>query len=160
MSDQAPSLADEAPVVAGGEPVVDAGEPGGSDLDAMAAELTAEVARGRSAGTYPASLIARLETPFHPDEGAEPPEASVRVESARPLHSTRPVVGGVTVFCKRVVRRLLSWYVAPIAQDQTRFNLAILREVRDLEERVARIEGSKAAAGPEPDTEAPQQEGS
>jgi hypothetical protein len=66
----------------------------------------------------------------------------------------------VTVFCKRVVRRLLSWYVAPIAQDQTRFNLAILREVRDLEERVARIEGSKAAAGPEPDTEAPQQGGS
>jgi hypothetical protein len=160
MSDQAPSRADAASMVASGEPVVDAQKPDGADLDAVVAELTAEVTRGRSAGTYPASLVARLETPFHPDEGAEPAEAHVRVESARPLRSTRPVVGGVTVFSKRVVRRLLSWYVAPIAQDQTRFNLAILREVRDLQEQVARLEGSRAAAEPAQGNEAPEQGGS
>jgi len=57
-------------------------------------------------------------------------------------------VGGVIVFGKRVVRRLLAWYVAAIAQDQTRFNLAILRELRALEQRVARLE-ERAASSPE-----------
>ncbi len=118
MSDQAPFLADGAPMVASGEPAVDAGEPAGTDLDAVVAALTGEVARNRAAGTYPPSLLEKLGTPFHPDEGLEPPEAHVVVESARPLRSPRPVVGGVTVFFKRVQRRLLSWYVAPIAQDQ------------------------------------------
>ena len=115
----------------------------------MVGEVTEEVERGRREGSYPAPLLAALEVPFHPDEGLEPPEASAVVQSARPLRSTRPVVGELTVFGKRVVRRLLSWYVAPIARDQTRFNLAILRELRALEERVTRIEGSSAPSAPE-----------
>ncbi len=159
MSDQAPFLADGAPMVASGEPAVDAGEPAGTDLDAVVAALTGEVARNRAAGTYPPSLLEKLGTPFHPDEGLEPPEAHVVVESARPLRSPRPVVGGVTVFFKRVQRRLLSWYVAPIAQDQTRFNLAILRELRALEQRLARLEGSPVAPADEPDTETRRQGG-
>jgi hypothetical protein len=130
------------------------------DVQAVVAELQDEVARNRTAGAYPASLIEKLDSPFHPDEGLEPPEAHVVVESARPLRSTRPVVGAVTVFCKRVQRRLLSWYVAPIAQDQNRFNLAILRELRAIEQRVARLEGSPAAPPDEPDTESPRQGGS
>ncbi|MGD1034392.1 MAG: hypothetical protein ABR977_08160 [Candidatus Dormibacteria bacterium] len=119
------------------------------DVERMVGEVTEEVERGRREGSYPAPLLAALEVPFHPDEGLEPPEASAVVQSARPLRSTRPVVGELTVFGKRVVRRLLSWYVAPIARDQTRFNLAILRELRALEERVTRIEGSSAPSAPE-----------
>jgi hypothetical protein len=130
------------------------------DVEAIVAELQGEVARKRATGAYPASVIALLETPFHPDEDAGPPEVFVQVESARPLRSTRPVVGGATVLCKRVVRRLLSWYIAPIARDQTRFNLAILRELRALEERVARLESPSASAVPDPDTEALHKEGS
>jgi hypothetical protein len=130
------------------------------DVQAVVAALQDEVARNRTAGAYPASLIEKLDSPFHPDEGLEPPEAHVVVESARPLRSTRPVVGAVTVFCKRVQRRLLSWYVAPIAQDQNRFNLAILRELRAIEQRVARLEGSPAPPPDEPDTESPRQGGS
>jgi len=113
---------------------------GQPDVEGIVAELRAEVERKRAAGDYPAALLERLHTEFHPDEGLEPPEVRVLVESARPLRSTRPVVGGAIVFGKRVVRRLLAWYVAPIAQDQTRFNLAILRELRALERRVARLE--------------------
>ncbi|MGA9114013.1 MAG: hypothetical protein WB802_09490 [Candidatus Dormiibacterota bacterium] len=133
--------------------------PPAPDVEGMVGEVTAEVENGRRLGTYPAPLIAALEVPFHPDEGLEPPEASAVVESARPLRSTRPVVGGVTVFCKRAVRRMLSWYVAPIARDQTRFNLAILRELRALEERVARLEGSSAASAPEEKPESPRPPG-
>jgi hypothetical protein len=135
-------MSDEALPHPDGASLAESAEPPAPDVEAIVAELQAEVERTRAAGTYPASLLERLHTEFHPDEGLEPPEVRVLVESARPLRSTRPVVGGAIVFGKRVVRRLLAWYVAPIAQDQTRFNLAILRELRALEQRVARLEGS------------------
>jgi hypothetical protein len=112
----------------------------GPDAAAVVAELRAEVARKRAAGEYPEALLERLRAEFRPDETLDPPETLVLVESSRPLRSTRPVLGGAIVFGKRAVRRLLAWYVAPIAQDQTRFNVAVLRELRRLEDRVARLE--------------------
>jgi hypothetical protein len=151
MSDQARSGPDRAALPGG----VGAAGP---DVAAIITGLRTEVERGRATGAYPASLLARLETEFHPDEGLEPPEASVLVESARPLRSGVPLFGGVVIFSKRVVRRLLSWYVAPIARDQTRFNLAILRELRALEDRVARLEGP-AASGPDQPEAAPPRRG-
>jgi len=168
MSDQACPGSDPQPPVEGAgattgggaaAPARDVDAAPGPDVERMVGEVTAAVESGRRAGAYPASLIAALDIPFHPDEGLEPPEASAVVESARPLRSTRPVVGGVTVFCKRAVRRMLSWYVAPIARDQTRFNLAILRELRALEERVARLEGSAASAPEETEPESPRPPG-
>jgi hypothetical protein len=120
-------------------------------VEAIVAELRADVQRKRAAGAYPADLLERLRTEFHPDEGLEPPEVSVLIQSSRWLRSDRPVVGGTIVFGKRVIRRLLAWYVAPIAVDQTRFNLAILRELRDLEERVARFEGLAASTPDRPE---------
>jgi hypothetical protein len=110
------------------------------DVEAIVAELQADVLRKRAAGAYPAGLLERLHTAFHPDEGLEPPEVSVLIESARPLQSDHAVIGPVIVFGKRVMRRLLAWYVAPIAKDQTRFNLAILRELRALEQKVAALD--------------------
>ncbi|MGA8016323.1 MAG: hypothetical protein WCB85_10445 [Candidatus Dormiibacterota bacterium] len=120
-----------------GAPASTDGEP---DLEAIVAEIQDDVERKRASEAYPASLLERLGAEFHPDEGLEPPETAVLIESARPIRSTQPVVGGAVVFAKRALRRLISWYVAPIARDQTRFNLAILRELRSLERRVARLE--------------------
>lgn len=131
-----------------GAPLAEGEAPPVPDVEAIVAGLRAEVERKRAAGAYPADLLERLHTEFHPDEGLDPPEVSVLIESSRWLRSDRPVVGGAIVFGKRVIRRLLAWYVAPIALDQTRFNLAILRELRDLEERVAQFEGLGA---PTPD---------
>lgn len=110
------------------------------DVAAIVAELRAEVQRKRDTGELPAALLARLRTEFRPGSEWEPPEAVMLIESARPLRSNRPGVGPAIVFAKRAVRRLLAWYVAPIAQEQTRFNQAILRELRALELRVARLE--------------------
>ena len=124
------------------------------DVGAIVAEVQREVERRRAAGAYPTSLLARLDTVFRPDEGSEPPEASVLIESARPLRSTWPLVGGAIVFGERVVRRLLAWYVAPIAADQTRFNVAILRELRAVERRLARVETPWGHGPGEPDAEA------
>lgn len=108
------------------------------DTAAVVAEIREEVERQRAAGTYPAALMDRLSTEFRPDESSEPPEALLQIASSRSLRSTRPVVGGAIVAGKKVVRRLLAWYVAPIAADQTRFNIAILRDMRALERRLER----------------------
>lgn len=122
------------------------------DVAALVAEIEAEVARRRAAGDYPAELMDQLRSEFRVFPDDEPPEALAVVESSRPLYSDRPGVGVAIVFVKRAMRRLLSWYVSPIAEDQTRFNLSLLRDVRAIERRLARVEtpwaGGPASAGP------------
>jgi predicted SAM-dependent methyltransferase len=110
------------------------------DPGAIVAEIEAEVRRKRAAGEYPEALLARLRSEFRPDDALEPPEVLALLEPARPLRSERPLAGRGIVFGKRVIRRFISWYVAPIAQDQTRFNVAVVRELRALERRLARLE--------------------
>jgi len=62
--------------------------------------------------------------------------ADIQVEL--PSGSARPVVGPAIRFAKRVVRRGLRWYMAPIALQQTRFNHSLL----DLVERL-RLENER-----------------
>ncbi|HEX3604887.1 MAG TPA: hypothetical protein VH134_03110 [Candidatus Dormibacteraeota bacterium] len=119
------------------------------DVGALVAEVEAEVARRRAAGDYPEELLTRLRTEFAVEEESEPPEALAIVESSRPLRSTRPVVGPAVVFGKRALRRLLSWYVHPAVHDQNRFNLALLRELRDLQARLERLERQAEGDGDE-----------
>ncbi|MEA2616454.1 MAG: hypothetical protein QOE72_2237 [Chloroflexota bacterium] len=119
------------------------------DVAALVAEVEAEVARRRAAGDYPEELLLRLRAGFAVEEESEPPEALAIVESSRPLRSTRPVVGPAVVFGKRVLRRLLSWYVHPAVHDQNRFNLALLRDLRALEARLERLERQAGRDGDE-----------
>jgi hypothetical protein len=119
------------------------------DVAALVAEVEAEVARRRAAGEYPEELLLRLRAGFAVEEESEPPEALAIVESSRPLRSTRPVVGPAVVFGKRVLRRLLSWYVHPAVHDQNRFNLALLRDLRALEARLERLERQAGRDGDE-----------
>ena len=65
--------------------------------------------------------------------------ADVQVEL--PSGSDRPVVGPVIRFGKRLVRRGLRWYVAPIMEQQSRFNHSLL----DLIERL-RLENERLRA--------------
>ena len=48
--------------------------------------------------------------------------------------------GGIATPVKAVLRKLMRWYVEPLAYDQRSFNAAALRLIDDLEERVARLE--------------------
>ncbi len=90
-----------------------------------------------------------------------------------PVTAQREVGGGVKGFAKRILRRLMRWYVEPLAADQRVFNDAVLklldalsqradesgaardqleRLVAELEERLARTErrgrGESGAGGP------------
>lgn len=45
------------------------------------------------------------------------------VSAWRELHSHRPVLGGIILFVKKVIRKLTKFYVEPITQDQSEWNL-------------------------------------
>ena len=56
--------------------------------------------------------------------GTVRPKADISIEF--PSGSARPVVGPAILFGKRVVRRGLRWYLAPIIEEQSRFNHSVL----------------------------------
>src|SRR3954466_7528229 len=76
--------------------------------------------------------------------GDEPARTRVRLsvrdqaERLWPVSAERPLVGkGGPV--KAVLRRLMRWYVEPLAADQRAFNDAALKLIDDLSERVDRL---------------------
>jgi hypothetical protein len=62
------------------------------------------------------------------------------VSADRSLRLRPGVRGGVSTPAKVVLRKLMRWYVEPVAYDQRSFNAAALRLIDDLEERVAQLE--------------------
>ncbi len=111
------------------------------DTEALVAGARAEVARRMGARDYPDALLKRLESEFviPPRDFGSAPEALAHVPSGRALHSDSRW-GAITIAAKRVVRRMLAWYIHPITVDQSRFNAAIVAELRRLEDRVRTLE--------------------
>jgi hypothetical protein len=54
--------------------------------------------------------------------------------------------GAVGIPVKWVLRKLMRWYVEPLAYDQRSFNAALLRLIDDHEERIRALEGELADA--------------
>jgi hypothetical protein len=110
------------------------------DVDALVEDIRATVAAKRAAGEYPQALLDDLERDFDVAAVSDPPEMLSLIQTARPLQG-----GRVVRTAKKVTRRLLAWYVRPTADDQTRFNDAITRELRSLERRVEAMESNYQA---------------
>jgi len=94
----------------------------------------------------------RSSAPASPDTGAvdswrlarDEAERTWPVTAERP-YATRPGRGGrlrglLLSPVKRVLGRLMRWYVEPLAADQKAFNAAALRLLDDLDDRLARAE--------------------
>jgi hypothetical protein len=62
------------------------------------------------------------------------------VSADRNLRLRPGVRGGVGTPLKSVLRKLMRWYVEPLAYDQRSFNAAVLRLVDDLDTRIAQLE--------------------
>ena len=62
------------------------------------------------------------------------------VSADRSLRLRPGVRGGIGTPVKAVLRKLMRWYVEPLAYDQRSFNAAALRLIDDLEARVAELE--------------------
>jgi hypothetical protein len=128
------------------------------EIEAIFARLKEEV-RGRSA---PADGEARSDRPL---------ESRPRAERAWAITTERPferrpgrrglVQAWLVVPVKRAARKLMRWYVEPVAADQRSYNLAMLNlvdelaaryeaDVQRLEHRLAALEERLARIGDDP----------
>ncbi len=108
------------------------GEP---DVAALFAQLRDEVRRSGAA-------------PGVSGEGGDEERLAARGDAERlwPVSADRPLQlrpglsGKLANPVKAVLRRLMRWYVEPLAYDQRSFNASALRLIDDLEGRVAALE--------------------
>jgi hypothetical protein len=104
------------------------------DVDALFEQLKAEVRRsgsdpGAVAGNEGDRRVARAEA-----------ERLWPVSADRSLRLRPGVRGGLGTPVKAVLRKLMRWYVEPLAYDQRSFNAAALRLLDDLQQQVDRLE--------------------
>jgi 2-polyprenyl-3-methyl-5-hydroxy-6-metoxy-1,4-benzoquinol methylase len=125
------------------------------DVAALFERLSEELRRGAGAGASPAAEF-----------------ASTRALAERfwPVTAEREAGGGIKGIAKRFLRKLMRWYVEPLAADQRVFNDSVLklvdalseradasaagreqaeRLVRELEERLTRLERRGPAGAPQ-----------
>ncbi|MDQ3378827.1 MAG: hypothetical protein M3546_00675 [Actinomycetota bacterium] len=108
---------------------------GGSvDVDELFQRLREEV---RRSGSDPGGG-----TPSEGDRQAVRAEAERLwpVSADRSLRLRPGVRGGVGTPVKGVLRKLMRWYVEPLAYDQRSFNAATLRLIDDLQQQVERLQ--------------------
>jgi hypothetical protein len=103
------------------------------DVDELFERLRDEVRRsgsdpGAAAGSEGERRAARAEA-----------ERLWPVSADRSLRLRPGIRGGLASPLKAVLRKLMRWYVEPLAYDQRSFNAAALRLIDDLQEQVDRL---------------------
>ena len=107
------------------------------DVDALFASLRDEI---RRSGADPGGAR----------EGDDRHAARAEAERLWPVSADRTLRlrpglrGGLGTPAKGVLKKLMRWYVEPLAYDQRSFNAAALRLIDDLEARVKRLESDLA----------------
>ena len=109
------------------------------DVEELFRALREEVRRsgadpGASAGGEDDRRVARAEA-----------ERLWPVSADRSLRLRPGVRGGVGTPVKAMLRKLMRWYVEPLAYDQRSFNAAALRLIDDLQEQVDRLQSELEA---------------
>jgi hypothetical protein len=109
------------------------------DVEELYRHLREEVRRsgsdpGAAAGNDDERRVARAEA-----------ERLWPVSADRSLRLRPGVRGGLGTPVKAVLRKLMRWYVEPLAYDQRSFNAAALRLIDDLQEQVNRLEAELEA---------------
>ena len=115
--------ADSAGISPGGETVSPV------DVEALLERLRVEV---RRSGADPGGAVGTSDRRALRDEA----ERLWPVSADRSLRLRPGVRGGLLTPVKAVLRKLMRWYVEPLAYDQRSFNAAALRLIDDLQEQV------------------------
>jgi hypothetical protein len=110
------------------------------DLEELFRALREEVRRsgadpGSGAGDEDERRVARAEA-----------ERLWPVSADRSLRLRPGVRGGLGTPVKAVLRKLMRWYVEPLAYDQRSFNAATLRLIDDLQDQVDKLQAELDAA--------------
>jgi hypothetical protein len=125
-------------------------------------EINDEVRRRRETGDIPPDLERELDlvfARFAPVDALEADfeqvlaraEQATFIDTVAPVESSRPVVP----YFKKVVRKIVGWYLRYVAHQTTAFAHAITRAVRLLGERVDALEEASPLAVPASDPAAP-----
>ncbi len=122
------------------------------NIEDIMKEIRADIAaKGYADNEIPFGDIACLaggtELPFdmkdYMDELKEMDESRT-ILAYRDIRSTRKGLGGLITFCKKVIRKIVSFYVEPLVDDQNRFNelttITMAQTVRRFNDDDARIE--------------------
>jgi hypothetical protein len=112
--------------------------PGDVDVAALFAALREEV---RRSGADPSGSA----DPADRHAARAEAERLWPVSAERPLRLRPGARGGVGHPVKAVLRKMMRWYVEPLAYDQRSFNAAALRLIDDLQEQVERLEAEVEA---------------
>ena len=112
--------------------------PGEVDVAALFEALREEVRRSGADPSGPADPADRR-------AAREEAERLWPVSADRPLRLRPGVRGGVGSPVKAVLRKLMRWYVEPLAYDQRSFNAAALRLIDDLQRQVDRLQAEVEA---------------
>ena len=107
------------------------------DVAALYASLREEV---RRSGADPGGAVSPDDRRAARDEA----ERLWPVSADRSLRLRPGMRGGIGTPVKRVLRKLMRWYVEPLAYDQRSFNAAALRLLDDVQEQVDRLEAEVA----------------
>ena len=95
--------------------------------------------RKRAQGDYPPPSAGALEDSIAPPDPQLVADWAVIAVDPDLVYSTRRLGAPVTAL-KRLLMRLLRQYHVDLEAQQTRFNIAVLAHVRDLERRLAALE--------------------
>jgi hypothetical protein len=114
------------------------------DVTALLEQLRVEV---RRSGADPGGAAGASDSRALRDEA----ERLWPVSADRSLRLRPGVRGGLMTPVKAVLRKLMRWYVEPLAYDQRSFNAATLRLIDDLQEQVdalrAQLDAAQASNG-------------
>ena len=122
-----PTESEESPDSAGISPADDAVD--AIDVDALLQRLREEV---RRSGADPGGASGTSDRRGLRDDA----ERLWPVSADRSLRLRPGVRGGLGTPVKAVLRKMMRWYVEPLAYDQRSFNAASLRLIDDLQEQV------------------------
>ncbi len=101
------------------------------DVEALYAQLREELGRGPGGAD---------------DEATRFASARSLAERFWPVSAERDAGGGAKGFLKRALRKLMRWYVEPLAADQRVYNDSVLKLIDVLSERADRAEAGRADA--------------
>ncbi len=110
-------------------------------LERARAQAASRRAQGGYVGVEPGGLLDATFTSATPSTELLSEWAVIEVDDST-LYSTRRGGAPVTAL-KRLLLRLLRQYLVELEARQTRFNIAILSTVRDLVQRVERLEAAQ-----------------
>lgn len=134
------------------------GDPGGAEgsyLARVMEEIDEEVRARRAAGDFPPSFERRLDDMFarftpvgvhegHFEETLRLADRSAYIDIEVPVRSEKPGLGLV----KRVLRRLMAWYLNYVVQQLTHFTSNTMRVLHMVDERLDELEEEVEASRP------------